>query len=569
MGLCLVILALMVGGMLFYYLPFMKGQLMKEKFTSTQNVVEVAYGILADYGEMAEAGDVDVEGAQILAMQDIKRLRYADNNYFWINDMGPVMIMHPFKSELDGQDLSNFKDPNDKRLFVEFVKVCQAEGQGFVDYYWPKPGKDKPVPKISFVKQYRPWGWIIGSGIYVEDVEEEIAALRNKVFAATIVLAAVIILLAYVVSRVITRRIGQAVDMAKQLADGDLTVEIDVEGEDEIGVLAQTMRNMVNELRGIVGDITSASQNVTSASQALSSSTEQMSQGATEQASAAEQASSSMEQMSSNIRQNADNAHQTEKIAVKAAEDAREGGDAVQQTVEAMREIAEKISIIEEISRQTNMLALNAAIEAARAGEHGKGFAVVAAEVRKLAERSQAAAAEISELSADSVEVADKAGNMLTEIVPDIQKTAELVQEISAASNEQNTGAGQINRAIQQLDHVTQQNASSSEELSSMAEELSSQAEQLQISVAFFEVGSDGGNGRKREPAELQFLAAQAQPEAADRDQVTRLLADLQEAAGANDGGSPPARKSEVGVDLDMDTTGEKSEFEDSEFERF
>ncbi|WP_235264124.1 methyl-accepting chemotaxis protein, partial [Geoalkalibacter ferrihydriticus] len=206
------------------------------------------------------------------------------------------------------------------------------------------------------------------------------------------------------------------------------------------------------------------------------------------QAAAAEEASSSMEQMAANIRQNADNAMQTEKIAAKSAQDARQGGEAVGKTVTAMKQIADKISIVEEIARQTNLLALNAAIEAARAGEHGKGFAVVAAEVRKLAERSQTAAAEISDLSGSSVEIAEQAGKMLTQMVPDIQKTAELVQEIAAASKEQDAGAEQVNKAIQQLDQVIQQNASASEEMASTSEELSSQAEQLQQAIAYFKV---------------------------------------------------------------------------------
>jgi len=210
-----------------------------------------------------------------------------------------------------------------------------------------------------------------------------------------------------------------------------------------------------------------------------------------------------MEQVVSNIKQNADNAQQTEKIALKAAQDAKEGGKAVTETVFAMKEIANKISIIEEIARQTNLLALNAAIEAARAGEHGKGFAVVATEVRKLAERSQTAAGEINKLSGSSVEVAEKAGEMLTRIVPDIQRTAELVSEINAASNEQNSGAEQINKAIQQLDKVIQQNASATEQMASTSEELSSQAEQLQDTIEFFKVEEKGNGNRNRAESPL------------------------------------------------------------------
>ncbi|WP_243373052.1 methyl-accepting chemotaxis protein [Geotalea sp. SG265] len=274
--------------------------------------------------------------------------------------------------------------------------------------------------------------------------------------------------------------------LAQEIAGGNLLVKVNERSAND--TLMQALSMMVKKLTEIVGEVKNAADNVASGSQQMSSASEEMSQGASEQAAAAEEASSSMEEMSSNIRQNADNALQTEKIAVKSAGDAQEGGNAVEETVHAMKDIAGKISIIEEIARQTNLLALNAAIEAARAGEHGKGFAVVASEVRKLAERSQKAAAEISELSASSVEVAERAGDLLTKMVPDIQKTAELVQEISAASREQDTGAEQINKAIQQLDQVIQQNAGASEEMASTAEELASQAEQLQCSISFFRI---------------------------------------------------------------------------------
>ncbi len=275
---------------------------------------------------------------------------------------------------------------------------------------------------------------------------------------------------------------------AKKVSQGNLMVELKKRSENDD--LMESLSTMVAKLKEVVMEVQAAADNVASGGQEMSATAQQMSQGATEQAASAEEVSSSMEQMASSIRQNTDNAMQTEKIAIKSAADAKEGGKAVTATVSAMKEIATKISIIEEIARQTNLLALNAAIEAARAGEHGKGFAVVASEVRKLAERSQSAAGEISQLSTTSVAIAEQAGDMLTRMLPDIQKTAELVQEISASSKEQDTGAEQINKAIQQLDQVIQQNASAAEEMASTTEELSSQAEQLKATIAFFTLDS-------------------------------------------------------------------------------
>lgn len=284
------------------------------------------------------------------------------------------------------------------------------------------------------------------------------------------------------------RQVNMLMEKLEIVSDGDLTIELAAERNDEMGQIIESLNNFIGNLRDVVSSVKMAGDNVAAGSQELSTSTEEMSQGATEQAASAEQASSSMEQMSANIKQNADNAQQTERISMQAADDAEKGGKAVEETVSAMKQIAEKISIIEEIARQTNMLALNAAIEAARAGEHGKGFAVVADAVRKLAERSQTAAGEISNLSTSSVEIAENAGEMLGKIVPDIRKTAELVQEINAASSEQNSGAEQINQALLQLDQVIQQNASASEEMSATAEELAAQAEQLRDSISFFKI---------------------------------------------------------------------------------
>jgi methyl-accepting chemotaxis protein len=294
----------------------------------------------------------------------------------------------------------------------------------------------------------------------------------------------------------ISRGLSRAGELAKSVAEGDLTKTVENASRDEIGDLLGYLNTMVGRLREVVGEVSVAVQNVSSGSQELSASAEELSQGASEQASSAEEASSSMEEMASNVKQNAENAKQTEKIAHQSAKDAQVSGEAVGRAVQAMQTIAQKINIVQEIARQTDLLALNAAVEAARAGEHGKGFAVVASEVRKLAERSQAAAAEISTLSADTVTVAQEAGEMLSKLVPDIKRTATLVEEITAACREQDIGADQINQAIQQLDKVTQQNASASEQMSATSEELAAQAEQLQSTMGYFRVDERALAGR-------------------------------------------------------------------------
>lgn len=336
---------------------------------------------------------------------------------------------------------------------------------------------------------------ILSEDVMLDDAVET----RFSVMILSIIAVVTGIVFGIVITRSIVRSVGKSVDFAKIITKGDLTKELDIRQKDEVGDLADSLNGMVTTVRKIITDVQSAAENVASGSQELSSGAETMSQGTTEQAASSEEASATVEEMNATIRQNADNARQTEKIALKSASDAQESGKAVVETVGAMKEIAAKISIIEEIARQTNLLALNAAIEAARAGEHGKGFAVVAAEVRKLAERSQTAAGEISQLSGSSVQIAERAGTMLDKLVPDIQKTAELVQEITAASKEQTSGAGQINGAIQQLNQVIQRNAGAAEEMASTAEELSSQAQQLQSAIGFFKI--QGKEALRNKPA--------------------------------------------------------------------
>ena len=360
--------------------------------------------------------------------------------------------------------------------------------------------------------------------------------------------------------------------VADAISNGDLTVNVQRFSDKD--VLGISLERMVEKLRSVVSEALSAADNVSAGSQELSSSSEELSQGATEQASSAEEASSSMEEMASNIKQNADNAAQTEKIARQSAIDAQASGEAVGRAVEAMRTIAEKITIVQEIARQTDLLALNAAVEAARAGEHGKGFAVVASEVRKLAERSQTAAAEISTVSSQTVKVAAEAGEMLTRLVPDIQKTAGLVSEISAACREQDIGSEQINQAIQQLDKVTQQNASASEQMSATSEELAAQAETLQSAIAYFRTEDNRSAASHRQAPAAKAAKPAARPVAKSMTKsaakpvakpapigAAKLIGQVQAAYGNGKAGA-----AKQGFALDLSSGG--PDHHDAQFER-
>ena len=384
-----------------------------------------------------------------------------------------------------------------------------------------------------------------------EDNMNRYAGSTIAVVSAFVVIAIILsAFIAVLITRSIVMPLREAMNVSDNLAKGNLAIEVAIDRKDEMGMLLTTSRAMLEKLRAVVADVKTASDNVASGSEQLSSGAQQMSQGTTEQAASTEEASSSIEEMNATIKQNADNALQTEKIALKSASDAQESGKAVSQTVSAMKDIAQKISIIEEIARQTNLLALNAAIEAARAGEHGKGFAVVASEVRKLAERSQSAAGEISQLSSSSVQIAEQAGQMLAKLVPDIQKTAELVQEITASSKEQSSGADQINGAIQQLNQVVQQNAGAAEEMASTAEELSSQADQLQATISFFKID---GNGSSR-AALIASTQRAAKP--VHHPQIAHMAAKPVKPSG--------------GIHLDLGQTAKaKGDSRDAEFEKF
>ena len=448
--------------------------------------------------------------------------------------------------------LAEIIDLKDKyyAAFTALTKVIFSRNtitNNHLDLLGPSIAKNVEDVKLSVMAEQE----ILGPKLQAANSQAMMLAV-----AISLIAIAVGIITAALIIRTISRQLGSdpadIAHVAQSIASGDLDLKF---AEPAIGVYGN-MRDMTGQLTRVVSDVRAGASNVASGSTELSASAEGLSQGATEQAASIEEVSASIEEMASNIKQNTLNAQTTEEIALKSAADAQESGSAVSEAVAAMKNIAEKISIIEEIARQTNLLALNAAIEAARAGEHGKGFAVVAAEVRKLAERSGNAAGEISELSSSTVTVAEKAGDMLENLVPNIQKTAELVQEISSASAEQNSGAEQISKAISQLDSVIQQNASASEEMASTSEELSSQSSMLENTMSFFKVGGYGSSSYAQ-PRALPVSTVRKEEHApAPSAAPARPTAPQSKVSAAK------AESGFGGLSLDMDA-------DDSDFEKF
>ncbi|QBK05395.1 hypothetical protein DW355_12160 [Hylemonella gracilis] len=506
--------------------------LLKERKDAVRQATEVAYGLVVHFHDQAVKGQMSMDEAKQRALQAVKALRYSGTEYFWINDMHPRMVMHPIRAELDGTDLTQNKDPNGKHLFVEMVKVVKAQGSGDVDYMWPKPGHATPVQKVSHVKGFEPWGWIVGSGVYIDTVDASIFQRAIQSSLGALVLALLMLGFGLVIVRSIVRQLGgepaEVSHLMRSMAEGDLSVSVRLKSDDHqslmhgIKALRDSMAATVDRVRRGSETVSAASAEIAQGNQDLSSRTES-------QASALEQTAASMEELGSTVKQNAANALQANQLAQNASTVAIQGGEVVTEVVKTMKGISESsrkivdiINVIDGIAFQTNILALNAAVEAARAGEQGRGFAVVASEVRTLAGRSAAAAKEIKALITASVEqvgqgaaLVDRAGNTMEQVVSSIRLVSDIVAEISTASSEQSTGVAQVGEAVTNMDQATQQNAALVEELAAATSSLRSQAQELVSAVSAFQLDPGMQAGRpdvSNRPAVGQTSPALALP---------------------------------------------------------
>ncbi len=531
MGLSLttwLILAVAAYGLL---IPFIRTLIVSEKEAATSALVQQVTSLLGDYQKQVDRGAVTADEARKRAAERISSIRYdGGSNYLWITDLTPRMIMHPIKPELDGTDVSQVKDPNGKALFAAMAETCTAKGHGFVRYSWPRAGSSKPVPKLSYVQLYRPWGWVIGTGIYVDDVDAHIRKIQLTIGAALLLLLGLIVFSSWLVARTVTLPVKAVVDSIKDIAqgEGDLTIRLPIHGRNEIGELSEWFNTFVGKLHGIISQVAGNALQLASAATELQSTSREMSESVSQLSSQSTTLATAGEEMAATSNDIAGNCHHAATNAQQAADTTRQGFEVVTNTVAGIRfrgektrenaqlvaslgerseQIGDIVGTIEDIADQTNLLALNAAIEAARAGEQGRGFAVVADEVRALAERTTRATKEIGTMirgiqqetkaAIASMEEGVKgtergAGEAaqleisLQGILDQVNAVTDQINQIATAAEEQTSTTREISHNVLNLNDLAHQNSRGIQETAIAAGNVSQQAEELQRLVGQF-----------------------------------------------------------------------------------